>query len=228
MTPQLILYYAPDNASLCVRLALNDLGLAYRTILVDRAQNGQSDPAYLALNPNGLIPTLITPDGPIYETAAILLWLADTYADTLFPSLTSPSRGAALGWLFWLSNTLHPAMRAAFYPDKYIETAQIPALLTATRSALSRHFAHLEAHAGWLDDRQPSILSAYLCPMIRWAALYGAGPRWFELHKYPRLAALATWAENQPNANQARLAEGLGQTIFTNPQHPDPPEGSAI
>ena len=70
------LHYAPDNASLIIRLALEAQGVAYDTCLVDRAAQGQSAPAYRALNPHGLIPALQTPDGPMFETGAILLWLA--------------------------------------------------------------------------------------------------------------------------------------------------------
>ena len=86
MTGPLTLYYAPDNASLCVRLALLEMGIPFDTVLVDRSKAGQHDPAYLALNPNGLIPTLVTPHGPIYETAAILLWLSEQHGDALMPS----------------------------------------------------------------------------------------------------------------------------------------------
>ena len=80
-------------------------------------------------------------------------------------------RGDALKWMFWLSNTLHPTLRMWFYPHKYIEEAAVPALSRATQGRLSEYFAHLEAHAGWLDDRAPSALACYLAPMIRWAAI---------------------------------------------------------
>ena len=112
----LTLHYAPDNASLCVRLALLALDLPFETQLVDRSQNAQNGPAYIALNPNGLILTLMTPDGPIYETGAILLWLADQKPEQVFLAVADSSRGAHLAWLFWLSNTLHPALRITFYP----------------------------------------------------------------------------------------------------------------
>ena len=58
-----LLHFAPDNASLCIRLALEELRLPYQTALVDRDINAQRSPAYLALNPNGLIPVLETPHG---------------------------------------------------------------------------------------------------------------------------------------------------------------------
>ena len=221
MTNPLTLYYAPDNASLCVRLALLEIGLPFDTVLVDRAVQGQKSPDYLAVNPNGLIPTLVTEDGPIYETGAILLWLA---GDGFMPAL----RGDALKWMFWLSNTLHPTLRIWFYPHEYIEEASVHALSRATQGRLSEYFAHLEAHAGWLDDRAPSALAYYLAPMIRWAALYGPAQAWFDLDKYPHLREFAIWFENRSAAHEASRAEGLGQTIFSAPQYPNPPEGSAL
>ena len=73
------LHYAPDNASLCIRLALLELDLPFEAVLVNRSIRAQKSAPYLALNPNGLIPVLETPDGPLFETGAILLWLSDTY-----------------------------------------------------------------------------------------------------------------------------------------------------
>jgi glutathione S-transferase len=73
------LHYFPGNASLIVRILLEELGLPFKATLVDRAKNAQKAPAYLALNPNGLIPVLIDGDLVLYETAAICLYLCDKH-----------------------------------------------------------------------------------------------------------------------------------------------------
>ncbi len=112
-----VLHYAPDNASLIVRLALEHRRIPYRTKLVDRAARGQDAPGYRALNPHGLIPVLETRQGPLFETGAILLWLADTHGG-LGPAPHAPDRGDFLKWLFYVSNTLHPALSMMFYPEK--------------------------------------------------------------------------------------------------------------
>ena len=79
------LYYFPGNASLVVHVVLEEIGVPFTLEFVDRAQAAQRSRAYLALNPNGLIPVLVDdasvgPDGGplvLYETAAICMHLAD-------------------------------------------------------------------------------------------------------------------------------------------------------
>ena len=68
-----VLHYAPDNASLIVRLVLTELNQPFETALVDRRVRAQDGAAYRALNPNGLIPALDRPGGAICEIGAILM-----------------------------------------------------------------------------------------------------------------------------------------------------------
>ncbi|XDA97572.1 glutathione S-transferase family protein [Sulfitobacter sp. LCG007] len=222
------LHYAPDNASLVIRLALEELGLPYRTALVDRAKRGQRAAAYLALNPNGLIPVLETPEGPIFETAAILLWLADRHG-RLAPAPQDPERGNFLKWLFFLSNTLHPALRMIFYPHRYVgpDLAHQEALRATQRKRISEYLATLEAN--WAHMSAPSLLDLYLAPMLRWIVLYPreADNSWLRLRSYPALHAMALALERRPSTAAAMLAEGLGPTPFTAPSAPNPPEGTA-
>lgn len=234
MSASLILHYAPDNASLCVRLALLELGVPFETRLVERKKLGQREPAYLAINPNGLIPTLETPHGPMFETAAILLWLADTFRDgpKLCPHPADPDRAKVLTWLFWLSNTLHPQLRLIFYPDQHIAADSIPALNLRTRARLAQSLDILQSALpglkGWIGAEQPSLLDCYLCPMLRWLALYPKDQTdWFALQNWPSLMTIAARFEVRPSARNAIIAEGLGPTPFSRPIHPNPPEGHA-
>ena len=223
MTEKLRLYYAPDNASLCVRLALLEMGLQFDTALVDRRQRSQKDPPYLALNPNGLIPTLVTPNGPIFETGAILLKLADNHVSPLFPAPGDTDRGTALAWLFWLSNTLHATLRMTFYPEQY--TSDPASILPTCRARLSEYLTILETH---LDvARTAPLLQCYIMPMLRWMALYGDDTSWFDPRRWPQLLDLAQRYETTDTATAAAQAEGLGPTPFSAPIAANPPEGSA-
>lgn len=232
MTCAPVLHYAPDNASLIIRLALEQLRLPYRTVLVDRARDAHKSPEYLRLNPNGLIPVLETPDGPLFETGAILLWLADRHGG-LGPMPDEPGRGAFLKWLFFLSNTAHADLRASFYPAQYIADAACHAALR--RGMQARFAGHLDklqalARAGHdgFAAAQPSALDFYLVCLLRWRALYPlAGTGGFRIGDWPALDALARRIEALPATRAAQAAEGLGPAPFTAPRHPRPPEGSA-
>lgn len=226
----LTLHYAPDNASMIVRLALEEAGVPYRTALVDRACRAQHGRAYRALNPLGLIPTLETPDGPIFETGAILLWLADRAVGGLAPGPESPMRGHFLKWLFFLSNTAHTDLRRLFYPSQYVPASATAEHHQIMAARLIGHFAHLDA-ACVADPglfASPSVLAPYVCTLMRWSVLYPVvAPRWFTLAQFPALLALATTLETRPATLRVAAAEGLGPHPFTAPARARPPEGSA-
>lgn len=217
------LHYAPDNASLCVRLALEFAGLPYTTALVDRPNADQQQPAYLALNPTGLIPALETPHGPMFETGAILLWLADRNPGTLFPAPNAPARGHALSWLFWMANTLHPALGTLFHPEKCLPAAP-SRLHQPTRERIAVHLDLLEDF--WSPDHV--LQMCYLAPMLRWPALYGGQTDWYNLGHWPRLHLFAQVFEAMPAAIRAAQAEGLGTTPFSAPHPANPPEGRPV
>jgi len=227
-----VLHYAPDNASLIIRLALDHAGIRYRTQLVDRAQAQQTSDAYLALNPHGLIPTLETPHGPLFETGAILLWLADTHGG-LGPAPTCTARGDFLKWLFYTSNTVHPALRMLFYPEKHIDTGHRDALRRGIVPVLQKGFAALETQAqkrpAWLGGAAPTVLDFYVAGVLRWPALYpkDANRDWFDLTAYPALFALCARLEKLPCCVALCAAEGMQATPFTNPSYATPPEGCA-
>lgn len=223
------LYYAPDNASLIIRLALDTIGVAYEAVLVNRATREQASPAYLRLNPHGLIPVLDGPDGPIFETAAILLWLGDRHQG-LCPAPQSPQRADFLKWLFFVSNTVHPALRMIFYPEKYAgpDHDHQRALRATAQASLQRHFAALDARAA--EAPFALAIQVYLAAMLRWCALYPADAdrSWFDLTNTPHLLALCVALEQTPATAAAQTAEGLGPTPFSAPIYATPSKGSAI
>lgn len=227
-----VLHYAPDNASLIVRLALEEMGLTYRCVLVDRARRAQDSAAYRSLNPAGLIPALETPQGPMSETGAILLWLSETH-DALAPAPRSAERRRFLTWLFFTANTLHADIRLLFYPERHAgRGADVAAFFAATQVRTARHVALLEDVAAdspdWLSPAAPSVLGYYVVTLMRWLALYPADRAgWFDLAAHPALHTLAAALESRPAARRAAEAEGLGSTIFTKPSYARPPEGSA-
>lgn len=235
MTDVYRLHYAPDNASLIIRLALEEIRVPYLTALVDRRAMAQKSPAYLRLNPAGLVPVLETPQGPLFETGAILLWLAETHPDSgLAPAPSDPARGEFLKWLFFVSNTLHADLRITFYPALYAgdDPKAQAALVRTVQQRLRTHLSLLDDLAGqtpdWLSPKHTSLLGLYLACLMRWMALYPTAQDrgWFDLANTPALKTLLAAYERRPSTQSACHAEGLGPTPFTAPRYATPAQGS--
>jgi len=224
------LFYAPDNASLIVRLTLEELQLPYETQLIDRAVNGQKHPDYLQFNPAGKIPTLLIGDEPVFETAAILLHLAECHK-AMVPPPADPARAAFLKWLFYVSNTLHADFRLLVYPRKHTSEAGCAELQRGAEQRLAHGFSILDhAAKDWSGHKDaPTIIDYYVVTMLRWCALYPSKDQtWFHIGAYPRLNALAQSIETRPAVRAAMQAEGLNETPFSLPDYANPPEGTAI
>lgn len=224
------LHYAPDNASLIIRLVLEELGKPYDTVLVDRSANAQHSAAYLKINPMGTIPALETPNGVVFETAAILLWLVDR-AGRMAPTVDSPDRGAFLSWMMVASNGMQNDLRQHFYAERFTAGP-----LEDHRAIVSKRLhAHLdrfeellgEGHA-WFGADDPTALDYYVAVPLRWCALYLQNESWFELTNWPRLHSLAKRIESRPAMQAAMAAEGLGATPLSAPSPANPPEGVAL
>lgn len=225
------LHYAPDNASLIVRLVLLELDVPFESILVDRKEQQQKSSRYLKINPAGLIPALETEDGILFETGAILLWLSEKYG-TMAPQPGSTERADFLKWMFYVSNTLHANLRMHFYPQQYIDTDQT-ALMAKCETNLTRSLQLLEAVAGeghsWLNGDTPSVLDFYLAACLRWMHLYATkNGTWFSLANWPNLFALCAKLDHRQSVLAASPIEGFKEKPFTDPQPVTPQKGSAL
>ena len=87
------LHYFPANANAAPHMLLEELGVKYDLLLVDRAKNAQKSKEYLKINPNGRIPTLVDKDLVLFEAAVIVLHLVDQHPDAgLAAKVGTPER----------------------------------------------------------------------------------------------------------------------------------------
>jgi glutathione S-transferase len=222
------LFYYPDSANLVVRMALEEIGAPYEALEVDRRQGAQRSPAFLKFNPQGLLPVVVDPaqDEPLFETAAILLHLADQHA-ALKP-LQASARGRFLKWLLYLSNTLHADLRMLFYTERYgAGAAAIATLRAHLHPRVLAHLALLEGelarHGGlWLLGGELSVCDLYLAACVRWLQLYPRGDTVgaHHLQVFPRLQALLQALELRDAVRRAFAAEGIGGPLFVDPNYP--------
>ena len=105
----LTLYFAPGASSMAVHIALHEIGVAFEGKPMSFRQNDMRSPGYLALNPEGKVPTLIVDGRPLTEVAAILFYLARRFPDAnLLPRENIEAEAQALSWMSFIASTLHP------------------------------------------------------------------------------------------------------------------------
>ena len=108
----LTLYFAPGASSMAVHIALNEIGVPFEPRAISFAKGEQHSPAYLALNPEGKVPTLVIGGRPLTEVAAILFYLAKGYPEAgLLPRNDFEAEAQAISWMSFAASTLHPARR---------------------------------------------------------------------------------------------------------------------
>ena len=101
----LTFYFHPTPNPMKVALLLEELGLPYEVVPVDTYRGHQHDAAFLAVNPNGKTPAIDDAGVRVFDSNAILLYLAEKHGAFLG---APEDRGALLSWLFWIASGLGP------------------------------------------------------------------------------------------------------------------------
>jgi glutathione S-transferase len=170
-----------------VKLALEQLGAPYRWVEVDSTRGGTRTPAFLAMNPNGKVPTLELEDGSFLpESNAILFYLAE--GTPLLPA-DRAGRARALQWMFFEQYSHEPYIAVArfirrYLPPEHARRAELPRLEERGNQALAVMQTHL-AGAEWFAGGHFSIADIALYAYTHCAADGG-----FDLARYP---AVGDW-----------------------------------
>ena len=90
-----------------VALALEEMDLAYEPIPIDTRKGQQFTPEFLAVNPNGKVPAIVDGDATVFDSNAILLYLAEK-TNRFLPQPTPASRGELLSWLMFVATGIGP------------------------------------------------------------------------------------------------------------------------
>ncbi|WP_207790464.1 glutathione S-transferase family protein [Polymorphobacter fuscus] len=137
------LYTAATPNCYKVSVTLEELGLAYAVVKVDLAHGQQKTPDYLRINPNGRVPALVDDGFPIFESGAILVYLAEK-TGLLMPSDVK-GRSQVMQWLMFQMGGIGPMMAQAnvfyrYFPEK------IPAAIARYQGEGRRLFEVIDSH----------------------------------------------------------------------------------
>ena len=213
------LHYYPSTAGMVPHILLEELGVPYQRVLVDRAVNAHKASDYLRLNPNGLIPVLTQDDAGgaklvLYETAAIVLHLCDTHPDAaLAPPMGTMDRAHFYKWLMWLTNTLQATLIVYFYPERWVTAgnaagaAEVKAAAeTKIAGLLDQLDAELAKHGqDWFMGAHYTALDAYLFTLCRWTRNFASAPARGRAHLGPYLQRMLA----RPAVQRVMVAEQL-------------------
>ena len=196
------LYYSPGTASMVVHLALLEIGAPHRLELVDFDKDVQHSPEYLRLNPRGQVPTLVIDGQPYFESAALLMILAERHPEAgLAPPAGSALRGDYFQWIVFFANSLGPAYRQWFYPPDLGSEEHPPFVREALRQKIEDAWslvdAHLAGHGPYMLGAEFSAVDLLALMYMRWSRNM---PRpvtaWPALKPYAdRLRARPSWAK---------------------------------
>src|SRR5271167_4103752 len=100
-------YYSGAPNPTKVALFLEEAGLPYEPIPVDALKGEQHKPEYLAINPNAKMPSIVDGDVTVFDSNAILLYLAEKTGKFL-PENTPRARGEMLSWLMFTASGVGP------------------------------------------------------------------------------------------------------------------------
>jgi GST-like protein len=137
-------YYSGAPNPTKIALFLEEAGLAYEPIPVDTRKGDQHKADYLAINPNAKVPAIVDGDVTVFDSSAILLYLAEKTGKFL-PAKTDKARGELLSWMFFVSSGVGPYFGQSVHFRNYAPE-KIP-------YAINRYAFEAQRHAGILEAR---------------------------------------------------------------------------
>jgi glutathione S-transferase len=167
--------------------ALEEHGAAYELVTVNLMAGEQKTPAYLALNPTGRVPTLVDGDFVLWESNAILEYLAALHPERELGARSPVETGEMARWMFMNAAHLSPNVARIFaHTIRLPEDQRIPRLVEEARVEVDKS---LHAMAMRLETSGEHLLGRFSLVDIAIAPTLGAAPMLgIDLGRFPRVA----------------------------------------
>jgi glutathione S-transferase len=201
------LYYAPHTCALASHVVLEQAGAAYEAVRVDFGANEQRSPDFLAVNPKGRVPALVTPRGVLTETPAILAFVSQLHPEAALAPHDDPFAFARVqSFNSYLCSTVHVAhahrMRGQRWAD---DPAAIAAMQRKVPQSVGECFALIERElllGPWVMGDAYTICDPYLFTLAQWLEADGV-----DVRKLPRVGEHRARVAELPAVRKAIAAE---------------------
>ena len=181
-------YWAARSIALAPHILLEDAGAPYDSHRLNFAAHEQRSPAYLAINPKGRVPALVTPQGVLTETLALLVFIAQTHPQARLAPSDPFALSDALAFSSYLATTVHVAHahrpRGARWAD---EPASLNDMKRKTPANLREAFALIEnklLRGPWAMGEAYGFVDPHLYTLTSWLP-----PHEIDIAEFPRVAA---------------------------------------
>ncbi len=203
------LYYAAHTCSLASHIALEDAAAEYSTVRISFAAEEQRKPEYLAINPKGRVPALVTDRGILTETPAMLAFIAQSFPQAKLAPLGDPFLFAQVqAFNSYLCATLHVAhshrMRGNRWAD---DPSAIAAMQRKVPESVASYYQLIEEYmleGPWVMGETYTICDPYLFTMAQWLEQDGVDPA-----RFPKVIDHRRRMSERPQVRKA-IAEELG------------------
>ncbi|MFN3438638.1 MAG: glutathione S-transferase family protein [Acidovorax sp.] len=175
----IVLYWHPMSSASPIACALVELGVPHERVKVDIRTGEQRRPEYLALNPNGKVPTLTVEGAPMFEALAIHLWLGHRFGIErgLWPAAGTPEALQALSWCAWGYVTYGALVGRLHVATQGEEVWRSAAQAEATMRGLSELLAVLDARLAaqpWMLGADYSLVDLVVGSVLGYSVYLGA------------------------------------------------------
>jgi glutathione S-transferase len=197
------LYYSPGSCALASHIALLDAGAAHEAIRVSFNDEEQKKPAYLAINPKARVPSLVTDNGILTETPAILAYVAQTHPDKKLAPLNDAFAFAQVqAFNSYLCSTVHVAhahgRRGARWVDDESAMAAMKRKVPQTMADCFSLIEKTMIRGPWVMGERYTICDPYLYTISTW--LKGDG---VDIAKFPKVSAHFAAMSECPSVREA-------------------------
>jgi glutathione S-transferase len=167
------LYYAPGTCAMASHIALEETGARYTTERLDFRNNQQNSPEYLAINPKGRVPAMVTDRGILTETPAMLAFIAQSFPGAKLAPLDDAFAFAqAQAFNSYLCSTVHVAhahkMRGARWATEQSSFADMKSKVAQTMTACFKLIERDMLRGPWVMGAQYTICDPYLYTIGLW------------------------------------------------------------
>jgi len=183
------LYYVPRTRAGRARWMLEELGVPYQLVRLDPSKKENRQPDYLAVHPLGHVPALTDGDTHLIESAAIVMYLADKFADKkLAPAPGTAERGQYYQWISFAMTTVEPPLVDIMMHTRFLpEDQRNPKALEKARERLKEVCTMIEKRLEgrqFVAGNQFTAADLVLGGVLGWGAMMGAITGYPNIERY--------------------------------------------